>query len=90
MLKLLTLYRPNPQICNASHLFLSIVNETGFRATVHINRFVAFRTQTLQLKILKNQSSVNFKTRFSSSCLRFTSTQCRVAWGGWCWDATWG
>jgi len=29
-------------------------NETCFGATVHNNRFVTFRTRTLQIKILKN------------------------------------
>jgi len=61
-----------------------MVNETGFRATVHINRFVTFRTRTFQVKILKNLSSVNFKTRLNSSWPRFTSTQCWVFWGGCC------
>jgi len=59
-------------------MFVSMVNETGFCATVHINRFVTFRTQTFQLEILKNSSRMNFKTRLSSSCLRFTSIQCWV------------
>jgi len=54
-----------------------MVNETGFHATVHINRFATFRTRTFQLK---NPPSVNFKTRWP----RFTSTQCWVVWGGCC------
>jgi len=64
-----------------------MVNEMGFHATVHINRFVTFQTQTLHLEILKILSSVNFKTRLSSSCLRFTSIQCcySVDWGGYYW-----
>jgi len=61
-----------------------MVNETGFRANVRINRFVAFRTRTFHLKILKNLSSVNFKTRLNFSWPRFTSTQCWVVWGGCC------
>jgi len=67
-------------------------NETGFHATVH-NRFVTFRTRTFQLKILKNSSSMNFKTRLNSSWPRFTSTQCWVVWGGcwgWGYEGTWG
>jgi len=61
-----------------------MINETGFRATVHINRFVTFRTRIFQLKILKKSSSVNFKTRLNSSWPRFMSAQCWLVWGGCC------
>ena len=60
------LYRPTQRICNVSHLFISVVNEKGFRADFHINRFATFRTRTFQLEIWKNSSSVHFKTRLSS------------------------
>jgi len=61
-----------------------MIDETGFRATVHINRFVTFRTRIFQLKILKKSSSVNFKTRLNSSWPRFMSAQCWLVWGGCC------
>jgi len=38
-----------------------MVNETGFRATVHINKFVTFWIRTLQLEILKNSQIIAFK-----------------------------
>lgn len=38
----LTLYSPNAQICNASHLSVSMVNETGFGATVTSTSLLCF------------------------------------------------
>jgi len=52
--------------------------------SISTDRFVTFRTRTFQLEILKNLSSVNFKTHLSSFCSRFTSTPCWVVWEGCC------
>jgi len=49
----LTLLHQTQQICKASNLFVSMVNEMGSHTTVHINRFVMFQSRTFQLKIEK-------------------------------------